>query len=35
VYEGPQLAGKAGRRWGSKQHAKPIKPKGWSPWTAA
>jgi hypothetical protein len=34
VYEGPQLAGKAGRRWGSKNHSKPIKPKGWSPWKA-
>jgi len=32
VYEGPQLAGKAGRRWGSKQHSKPFKPKGYNAW---
>jgi len=35
VYEGPQLAGKAGRRWGRPGQAKPIKPKGWNAWTAA
>ena len=34
VYEGPQMAGKAGRRWGTQQQNRPIRPKAWSAWTA-
>jgi len=32
VYEGPKLAGRAGRRWGQTQQTKPIKAKPWSAW---